>query len=82
MLQHGGRRRPTTPRTPRRPTAAEIGERFGDADLLALAVHEQGHALIRQGRVDEGLALLDEAMVAVTAGRALADRRRAWSTAA
>jgi DNA-binding CsgD family transcriptional regulator len=48
--------------------AAEIGERFGDADLLALAVHEQGHALVRQGRVEEGLGLLDEAMVAATAG--------------
>ena len=48
--------------------AAEIGERFGDADLLALAVHEQGHALVRQGRVEEGLRLLDETMVAVTAG--------------
>ena len=30
--------------------AAAIGERFGDADLFALAVHEQGHILIRQGR--------------------------------
>ena len=48
--------------------AAEIGERFGEADLLALAVHEQGHALVKQGRVEEGLGLLDEAMVAVTAG--------------
>jgi len=48
--------------------AGEIGERFGDADLLALAVHRQGHALVRQGPVEEGLGLLDEAMVAVTAG--------------
>jgi ATP/maltotriose-dependent transcriptional regulator MalT len=48
--------------------AAEIGERFGDPDLLALAVHEQGCALIQQGRVEEGLGLLDEAMVAVIAG--------------
>ena len=48
--------------------AAEIGERFGDADLVALAVHEQGHALVRQGRVDEGLRLLDETMVSVLAG--------------
>ena len=48
--------------------AAGTGERFGDADLFALAVHERGHILIRQGRVVEGLGLLDEAMVAVTAG--------------
>jgi DNA-binding CsgD family transcriptional regulator len=48
--------------------AAELGERFGDADLLALAVHEQGCALIHQGRVEEGLGLLDEVMVAVTTG--------------
>lgn len=48
--------------------AAAIGERFGDADLLAMAVHEQGFALVRQGRVAEGLRLLDETMVAVTAG--------------
>ena len=47
---------------------AEIAARFGDRDLLALAVHEQGHALVRQGRVDEGLGLIDETMVAVTAG--------------
>ncbi len=46
--------------------AAEIGERFGDRDLFALALHGQGHMLVRSGRVPEGLALLDEAMVAVT----------------
>jgi DNA-binding CsgD family transcriptional regulator len=48
--------------------AAAIGERFGDADLFALAVQAQGNLLIAQGRVVEGLGLLDEAMVAVTAG--------------
>jgi DNA-binding CsgD family transcriptional regulator len=48
--------------------AAELGERFHDTDLLSLAVHTQGLALIRQGRLDEGLALLDEAMLAVAAG--------------
>jgi len=48
--------------------AAAVGQRFGDADLFALATHEQGHVLIRAGRVREGLSLLDEAMVAVTTG--------------
>jgi DNA-binding CsgD family transcriptional regulator len=48
--------------------AAAVGERFGDADLFALATHDQGILLIEQGRVAEGLGLLDEAMVAVTAG--------------
>jgi DNA-binding CsgD family transcriptional regulator len=48
--------------------AAAIGERFGDSDLFALAAHEQGEILIRLGRLAEGLGLLDEAMVAVTAG--------------
>lgn len=49
--------------------AAAIAERFGDADGFALAVHGQGHMLIKAGRVREGLALLDEAMVAVTGGQ-------------
>ena len=47
--------------------AAEIGGRFGDRDLFALALHAQGHMLIQGGRVREGLGLLDEAMVAATA---------------
>ena len=48
--------------------AAEIGQRFGDADLVAISMHSQGAMRISQGRVEEGLALLDEAMVAVTTG--------------
>jgi ATP/maltotriose-dependent transcriptional regulator MalT len=48
--------------------AAAIGERFGDADLFALAAQAQGIFLVKQGRAGEGLRLLDEAMVAVTAG--------------
>jgi DNA-binding CsgD family transcriptional regulator len=47
--------------------AVRFGERFGDRDLFALAVHGQGYMLIKHGRVREGLALLDEGMVAVTA---------------
>ena len=47
--------------------AVRIGERFGDRDLFALAMHSQGHSLVWNGQVREGLALLDECMVAVTA---------------
>ena len=45
---------------------AAIGERFGDSDLIAFTRLAQGRALLRAGRVGEGVALLDEAMVAVT----------------
>ena len=48
--------------------AVKIGEHFDDTDLFALAVHTQGEMLIRHGRVQEGFGLLDEAMVAATAG--------------
>jgi ATP/maltotriose-dependent transcriptional regulator MalT len=48
--------------------ACEIGNRFGDRDLVAIARHVQGRAFIHQGRVADGLALLDEAMLAVTSG--------------
>lgn len=37
-------------------------------DLVWLAVDEQGRALIHQGRVEEGLGLVDEALIAATAG--------------
>jgi DNA-binding NarL/FixJ family response regulator len=47
---------------------AEIGERFGDEDLVAMGLMEQGHALVRQGRTEDGLRLVDETMVAVTTG--------------
>jgi ATP/maltotriose-dependent transcriptional regulator MalT len=48
--------------------AAAIGRRTGDADLVALALSVHGRASVRAGRVDEGLGLLDEAMVAVVSG--------------
>ena len=52
-------------------TAAEAvaaGERFQDRDLFALGAHLQGHMLIRQGRLEEGFRLLDEAMLAAIGG--------------
>ena len=48
--------------------AADLGERYGDPDLLAMAIHTQGLIAIATGRVTEGLALLDEAMTSVLAG--------------
>jgi DNA-binding CsgD family transcriptional regulator/tetratricopeptide (TPR) repeat protein len=48
--------------------AAEFAQRFDDADLFALATQTCGAALIRSGRVEDGLGLLDEAMLPATAG--------------
>jgi DNA-binding CsgD family transcriptional regulator len=48
--------------------AAVIGRQFAEADLVTLALSVQGRAMVRAGRVGEGLGLLDEAMVAVVAG--------------
>jgi DNA-binding CsgD family transcriptional regulator len=48
--------------------AAAIGERFAEPDLVACARHLQGRVLLQQDRVEQGLALLDEAMVAVVVG--------------
>ena len=48
--------------------AAQIASRFGDRDLASIACHGRGRALIRLGNIEEGVALLDEAMVALIAG--------------
>jgi DNA-binding CsgD family transcriptional regulator len=50
--------------------AARIGARFGDTDLMTLGGLGRGQALIRLGEVAQGMTLLDEVMVAVTAGEA------------
>ncbi|HSV41681.1 MAG TPA: response regulator transcription factor [Nocardioidaceae bacterium] len=47
---------------------ARIGERFGDADLLWLARDEQARALVHLHRVEEGLRLVDEILVALGSG--------------
>jgi hypothetical protein len=47
--------------------AAEIGVLFRDSELAALARIGEGRCLIYLDRVDEGVALLDEGMVAIEA---------------
>lgn len=42
----------------------ELGTRYDDPTLVALGVYFQGRVRIKQARVAEGLALLDESMVA------------------
>jgi class 3 adenylate cyclase len=50
--------------------ASEIGRRVGDRDVQLLALSGKGRSRINQGRVEEGLALLDEATAAAVAGGA------------
>lgn len=47
--------------------AAEIGDRFGATELVALCRVGEGRCLIYLGDIARGMALLDEAMVAITA---------------
>jgi len=46
----------------------ETGRRFNEHDLIAQGLMMQGRMMIYAGRVPEGLALLDEAMVGLAAG--------------
>jgi DNA-binding CsgD family transcriptional regulator len=48
--------------------AVGTGRRHRDADLAAIGLQLQGRALVAGGGVDEGVALLDEAMTFVLAG--------------
>ena len=45
----------------------EIGERFNDSALMAVGLLLQGEVRVHQGLVEQGLSLLDEAMVAMSA---------------
>lgn len=47
---------------------AELGKRHDDADLRAFGLLGSGQALLARGDIAAGTALLDEVMVAVTAG--------------
>jgi DNA-binding CsgD family transcriptional regulator len=49
-------------------TAVEFGRKSNDPDLELCALSLLGHALIDQGRVAEGLPLLDETMAAALGG--------------
>jgi len=77
-VEHGYLLLPGTERTLRAGDAVEaqaraarataIGERFGDADLVAMARHVEARALIDQRQITPGLELLDETMLAVVGG--------------
>jgi DNA-binding CsgD family transcriptional regulator len=55
----------------------DLGRRFGDDTLVALGTFFEGRVLVKQARVREGVALLDEAMLA-----ALSDRLKPMWTGA
>lgn len=48
--------------------AREIGRTFSDPNLIAMATVREGLGTIANGRVEDGIALLDEAMTSVIAG--------------
>jgi DNA-binding NarL/FixJ family response regulator len=47
----------------------ELGRRLDEPDLVAMGIQAEGRALIKAGNTADGLALVDEAMVAVLEGR-------------
>jgi tetratricopeptide (TPR) repeat protein len=48
--------------------AIALGQQFADADLVALGRYIEGRLLVRQGQVNDGMATLDEAMLAAAQG--------------
>lgn len=48
--------------------ALEIAKRTGDRDTQVMSLHDKGRVLCGQGRMTEGLALIDEATAAVVGG--------------
>jgi DNA-binding CsgD family transcriptional regulator len=48
--------------------AAQIGRANGNSALELMAMHAVGQALVQQGRTEEGMSLLDEAMAGVVGG--------------
>ncbi len=50
--------------------ALELARRIGDSDLEAAALSHVGLARVSQGRVEEGMAVLDEAIAVAVAGEA------------
>ncbi len=49
--------------------AFDVGRRTGDRDIQALGLVFEGFGLVHQGRLEDGRALLDEAMANATAGQ-------------
>lgn len=56
-------------------TAIDMARRFGESDIIPLALNLVGRSLLREGRVPEGMAALDEAMVEVVTGEVSAPVR-------
>lgn len=51
----------------------DLAERIGSHDLAAIARHDKGRFLVEMGRLDEGMALMEDVMTDVVAGRLDAD---------
>ena len=47
----------------------DLGRRLDEPDMVTMGIHAEGRALIKAGQTADGLALVDEAMVAVLDGR-------------